>query len=234
VHSLPGPAGRRSRSTRCRRESVRTAREIDPRTVANVDTRNAHLDVVQLAFGVARKTLRRLRRPDGLANLAQQARRIAQRAVEEQVGNPRLLFHALRERHERRRRRADIDDQVGLGTHDNFDVRRVAAPGEPSECRQQRHGIGQVRGLVGARRARPADELLRGNCEQQHCRGRPGHVHALHALRERDRASGRIGDRRLRDRHCRAAQRNGYGKGANHGESKPYAANTRRQTGPRR
>jgi hypothetical protein len=53
--------------------------------------------------------------------------------------------------------RSEVDDQIGLCGHHDFEVGRIAAPGEAADFRQAPHDRRKIGKLLGRRLSVPAD-----------------------------------------------------------------------------
>jgi len=115
-------------------------------------------------------------------------------AVDERIRNRGLALHAVGERDVSVRDRPEIDDQVGLRRHHDFEVHRAAAAGEAADLRQLTHARRQVRQFLGRRLAVPADQFFRRQHGDQHQGGRARGDHALDPVGHRDRAAGGVDD----------------------------------------
>src|SRR5690606_27637378 len=95
-------------------------------------------------------------------------------------------------------RRAGVDDEMGVCPQHHLDVRRVAAAGEAPELGQPRIALVEELGFARAQAARPADELVRRDGEDEHARRRPGGEDALDLRGRPDLAPAGIDDGGLR------------------------------------
>ena len=146
-----------------------------------------------------------------LAELAIGRRDRIEPAIQQRVGNAGLLLHARRERHEGRRGRADVEDQVGLERQHDFEIGGVAAAGDAADLGPGADIRQHVDAFFRPVGARPAEQQIgRQRIEQDRGR-RPCGKHASDLLRHRHGAARRVGDGRgaagaRRKQRSRAAQ----------------------------
>ena len=97
-------------------------------------------------------------------------RRLAERAVEEHIGDLGLLLHIVGERYIGGTDAADIDDQIRLELEDILQIGGAAAPCEPTVFRQFAHALQEESLFSRARRPHPTNHLLRcKRVEQDRC-----------------------------------------------------------------
>src|SRR5262249_38859419 len=92
----------------------------------------------------ARKALALLAPPDQCAERAVAQRNSLETAVEQRVGNARLLLHAVGERDVGRVHAADVQDEIGFEREHDFEIGGVAAPGDAAPLRRGRWGGAEV------------------------------------------------------------------------------------------
>src|SRR5262249_60038579 len=111
-------------------EPARPAGVVDARPLAGWDRADTLSDRFHHVFGVARKALALLAPPDQCAESAVAQRNAFETAVEQRVGNARLLLHAVGERDVGRVHAADVQDEIGFEREHDFEIGGIAPPGD--------------------------------------------------------------------------------------------------------
>jgi hypothetical protein len=191
-------------------QSTRAAGVVNARPGGRRDFVHPFFDRRHRLLGIAREGFGLIRAMRQLAELAIGRHDCRETAVEQRVGNFRLLLHARCERDECRIGRPDIENEVGLERKHGFEVGRVAAAGEPADFRPRAH-IGQHElAFLRAIGARPADEDLGCERVEEDGGGRAGGEYAGDRIGNWHGTAGRIDDfRGARGRRRNEARRAG-------------------------
>src|SRR6516162_9873222 len=177
-------------------EPARPAGVVDARPSVGRDRAHTLRDGFHRVFGVARKALALLAPPDQCAERAVAQRNALETAVEQCVGNARLLLHAVGERDVGRIHAADIEDEIGFEREHDFEIGGIAAPGDAAHFGPVAD-IGQEEfALLRPVGAWPADEQF-GRERVEKDRGRwSRRKDALDTRRHRHGAAGAVGHAR--------------------------------------
>ena len=183
------------RAAAARLQPLGAARKIDLGPLVGRHACQHLVDQGERFLGVGRQ-LGAARRPaDDGRGQPQRRRRGGKRAVDQGIGNARLVLHAVGQGYERLRHRPEIDHKVRLGRDQAFEAHGVAAAGEPAGLRQIARRRRQEFLLRRCRQTNPAHHHIGRQHIHQHRRGRPGDEHVADAVRQADPAVRRIDDR---------------------------------------
>src|SRR6516162_10300683 len=169
---------------------------VDARPSVRRDRAHTLRDGFHRVFGVARKALALLAPPDQCAERAVAQRNALETAVEQCVGNTRLLLHAVGERDVGRVHAADVEDEIGFEREHDFEIGGVAAPGDAAHFGSAAD-VGQEEfAFLRPVGARPADEQF-GRERVEKDRGRwSRRKDALDTRGRRHDAAGAVGHAR--------------------------------------
>ena len=132
---------------------------------------------------------------DQLAELLVGRRQRQDSAVEQRIGDAGLLLDCLRQCSVARRRRADVEYEIGLERDNVLKVGEVAAPGESADLRPRANRGQQERACFRPVAVWPAQQQIRRQRIKQNCGGRPSGKDALDACRRRYGPASIVGDR---------------------------------------